>query len=80
MNTNNSPTIIDTDNDPHLNYEKNNILTKFFNFFAATFLNFSPPKIVNFLIDKTTPMGKEVRDKATTYYALDAMSSPADGV
>lgn len=71
MHTNNSPVAVD--NDQRLNYEKNNIITRSFNFFAALFLNSLPPKVGNFLIDKTTSTGKEIRNKATTYYALDTL-------
>ena len=71
METNDS--LIITDKDPSLGYEKDNIITKSFNFLAATFLNLIPSKIGNFLIDRTTPKGKEVKNRATTYYALDTL-------
>lgn len=64
---------ITIDKDPSLNYEVDNFATKIFGSLAAFFLNIAPPRVGNFLIDRTTSKGKEVRNKATTYYALDTL-------
>ncbi len=68
---NNSKLLIDKD--PIINYEKNNLLTGLFHAISAILLNLLPPKIGSALVDKTTDKGKEVKNKATTYYALDTM-------
>jgi len=61
------------DNDPELNYETENVFSRCFNFFVASLLNIIPPKFGSFLINKTSKKAGEVKDKATTYYALDKL-------
>jgi hypothetical protein len=61
------------DNDKSSLYERDNVLTKAFNYLAAIFLTMLPKKMGSALIDRTSTKVKEIKDNATTYYALDTM-------
>ncbi len=62
------------DNDPFLNYETDTVFSsRIFGRLIAFVLNNIPSSVGNFLINATTKKGREVKDRATTYHALDML-------
>ena len=59
--------------DSSLNYEIDNFFNRFYDSLIIIFLKLTPHFLIEFLINKTSKKARKVKEKATTYYALDRL-------
>lgn len=61
------------DSDKNINYEENNAFNKITHCLSSFLLNLIPPWLGSWLIKVTSKKAGSVKEKATTYYALDTI-------